>query len=629
MIRTGTLASIACRVAVLSALVCWTNNVFAETLSARSLTDTRNQGWVSTGEDKRLREDKDADATWQPQRAAANTEQASVSDDTESAKPTRWLAPTKDSSQAPSGRANARSDAQPVNSAQKSASDNARPNSRNDSTAAAPKPFDEPPDAQRLLRSAAQGREPRLKAQASASHSATRSTAKPSRPSDRPTVRSSAATARVASTATTPDALADETKASDTRSQHARGNPTRNNSRPSFNRPRPEHVSQQYRWDDAGWIRPLKQVAYQFTSGPDEMELPPPEGGPGFSDSMSPEGGYPQDAWSDGEWIGAPYGRECCDGNCGPQCGCPDCGCADGFGPGCGDGVSCGCGGQDDLCCLGVGDDQSCHTIRVRVPRFQEITVFGGVHGFKGPFDRERDSGNFGFQEGFNIGAKIPFSDFGYQIGYQSLQSQLSGDADTGIADAFRQNFFTIGAFHRTPDGFQGGIALDELVDDRYMSIEFSQLRLEMSFVDHGCHEFGLMAAFHLNDYVAFGVDDEEEEVVLQRFRPTDQYLLFYRLHGCTGGEGRAFVGISDDSDAIVGADFLLPLKDSWSLQSEFTYLIPDEDAGSVGARQEAWNIAINLVWHWQGRARECHQSPYRPLFNVADNGSMIIDDRP
>ena len=36
------------------------------------------------------------------------------------------------------------------------------------------------------------------------------------------------------------------------------------------------------------------------------------------------------------------------------------------------------------------------------------VALYGGVHGFKGPFDRERDSGNFGFQEGFNLGAKVP-----------------------------------------------------------------------------------------------------------------------------------------------------------------------------------------------------------------------------
>jgi hypothetical protein len=56
---------------------------------------------------------------------------------------------------------------------------------------------------------------------------------------------------------------------------------------------------------------------------------------------------------------------------------------------------------------------------------------------------------------------------------------------------------------------------------------------------------------------------------------------------------------------------------------------MPEESGGNIGAREEAWNVAINLVWHWKDQARSCHSSPYRPLFNVADNGTMIIDDRP
>ena len=100
-------------------------------------------------------------------------------------------------------------------------------------------------------------------------------------------------------------------------------------------------------------------------------------------------------------------------------------------------------------------------------------------------------------------------------------------------------------------------------------------------------------------------------------------------MHGKRGGEGRVYAGLTDDADGIVGADFLLPLTNCWSLQPSFTYLFPEEGGGSIGARQEAWNIGINLVWHWKGQARNCHQSPYRPLFNVADNGYMIIDDRP
>jgi hypothetical protein len=285
------------------------------------------------------------------------------------------------------------------------------------------------------------------------------------------------------------------------------------------------------------------------------------------------------------------------------------------------------------LICVGWGDDESCHTIRVRVPKFQEVMIVTGVHGFKGPLDQDpfggqnRDSGNFGFQEGINIGAKIPFLDWGYQFGYEAMQSELSGDANTGDSNAFTQSFVTAGIFHRTPNGLQGGVAWDWLHDERHGGADFTQLRGELSLVNCGCHECGVMGSIHLNEnkFDAIGTNEETTRISAQA---TNQYLAFYRMHGCRGGEGRVFGGIDDDSDGIVGADFLLPMCGCWSLQSEFTYLIPDNGGGTLGSQQEAWNLAINLVWHWKNHARECHSNPYRPLFNVADNGSFIVDDR-
>ena len=342
----------------------------------------------------------------------------------------------------------------------------------------------------------------------------------------------------------------------------------------------------------------------------------------------------------DGQWIGGMPGGPCCDSSCGPSCPCGG-GCPCDGGPGCGDccepscgepccGAPCGPGRVDDLICVGWGDDESCHTIRVRVPKFQEVMVDAGVHGFKGPLDLGRDHGNFGFNEGFNVGAKIPFLDWGYQFGYEATQSELSGDSNTNDSNAFTQSFVTAGLFHRTPDGLQGGVAWDWMHDERNQGVDLAQFRAELSFVTCGCHECGVTTAFHLNDrqFQIGTTGGEAPTPIFTTFQATNQYLLFYRLHGCRGGEGRVFGGVTDNSDGIVGADFLLPLVSCWSLQSEFTYLIPDSGGSTSPSQQEAWNLGINLVWHWKGHARECHSNPYRPLFNVADNGSFIVDDR-
>jgi hypothetical protein len=378
-------------------------------------------------------------------------------------------------------------------------------------------------------------------------------------------------------------------------------------------RPKPTPTKGTRLFDDS-WIRPLKQVAYQADE-PEELYAPPgqPEEMPMPSaQMMGPE------MQSDGEWIGAPGGGPC-DGGCGPVCEC---------GPMCADGVGCGSNCEPntlDLCTVGPHDDEACDTVRIRVPKFQELMVFGGVHGFKGPYDQERDSGNFGFQEGFNVGGKLPFTETGYQIGYQAAQSQLSGDADTGIQDSFAQHFFTTGVFKRSRDGFQGGAVWDLLLDERSSSVAFSQVRAEFGFVDCGCHEIGVTGAVHLKNNVFLDAEEETSTT----FQSVDQYLLYYRMHGPRGGEGRVYGGLTDDADGIIGSDFMIPLTDSWGLLPEFTYLIPKDNGGTIAAREEAWNISISLVWHWRGHARSCYSSPYRPLLNVADNGYMIIDNRP
>ena len=67
-------------------------------------------------------------------------------------------------------------------------------------------------------------------------------------------------------------------------------------------------------------------------------------------------------------------------------------------------------------------------------------------------------------------------------------------------------------------------------------------------------------------------------------------------------------------------------------MEGTFTYLIPGQtrsvDVTGTGVTTNfspaAWNVGLNLVWYPAGRSRRGLASPYRPLFEVADNGSMI-----
>ncbi|MEO0531731.1 MAG: DUF6666 family protein [Planctomycetota bacterium] len=312
-----------------------------------------------------------------------------------------------------------------------------------------------------------------------------------------------------------------------------------------------------------------------------------------------------------------------------PGCGITGCGCGGdpscGFDPSCGltYGEPCGCGdiGCGGACSDGVGCGDVCGVpIMLHLPPLRELTFTGGVQAFKNPLD-PGDRGNFGVNYGVNAGGVMTWfgiPGLGYQIGYRGVSSQLHGNEGTGTSDAHTQSFITAGLFRRNPVGLQYGVVYDVLRDERRVAQDFSQIRGLISVTNPRGHEIGFHFATNTNDAQIDGIT----------FQAIEQYLLFYRMHGCQGGEFRAFGGLDDDSKGIVGADFSVPLTDRWSLETGFTYVIPEEDNAGQGSTEEAWNLGMNIVWHYGRRAKQSYQSQFRPLFRVADNGSLITDSR-
>jgi hypothetical protein len=295
------------------------------------------------------------------------------------------------------------------------------------------------------------------------------------------------------------------------------------------------------------------------------------------------------------------------------MCGCIEesCGCAE---PDCGI-VECG------SCVGNPGPDYWCFP--VCLPRLKEMTIWGGAHGFKGPrdlIDGGPGDNNFGFQEGINAGGRAPLLGFiipqlSYQLGYQAVQSRFSGTSDDDDGDR-SQHFVTAGVFRRVRAGVQAGIVWDLMRDDLEMEEDFQQLRYEVSLKSRNGREVGFWGCSSTN---AKEVDDIP-------FATVDQHCAFFRLNFRDGGSLRIWGGGTGDSEGIVGADFLAPLSRRWSVNTGFNYLIPDAVDGAQGAQEESWNVGLNLVWHWGGTAKAGHLNPHAPLFPVADNGWMFID---
>jgi hypothetical protein len=280
-------------------------------------------------------------------------------------------------------------------------------------------------------------------------------------------------------------------------------------------------------------------------------------------------------------------------------------------------------------CCGGVGCAQCC-LIPCPIIPFQGTELFAGVHGFTGPMNRGA-TGSFGFDEGVNWGIPMPCTcgALAGQIGMRATQSNFSGAEFT---DATRQQVFVTGGLFRRVDwGLQGGVVVDYLSDDWYAKVNLVQVRGELSWVFPCTHELGFWFAASDRTFGAtsvFGGDLANEDEI---WEPTNLYAFFYRrrFDVLDGAEARFFAGFSGESDGLIGADFRLPLGDRWALNTGFTYLVPEQPAGpnGNGFAEEAWNVGISLVWY-PGCRTNCEPNYFRPLFDVAGNGTFLVDRR-
>jgi len=289
------------------------------------------------------------------------------------------------------------------------------------------------------------------------------------------------------------------------------------------------------------------------------------------------------------------------------------------------DGVGKGVKGGAD-CCGGTGCFQCC----IPCPSLDNFEFFAGVQGFTGPLNRG-ESGSFGFNEGFNWGACFPCSggELGAQLGARATQSNFSAAAFT---DQNRhQVFVTGGLFRRVDWGLQGGVVLDYLHENWYVDANVAQLRGELSWVFPCVHELGFWFASRTESDVQGSDLAGELEPLQEMFEPTELYAFFYRhrFAQVEGAQARFYAGFSGDKDGFIGADARLPMSCNWALECGFAYLVPEEASGPAGQGfvEESWNVAIGLVWY-PGARSAYGQDYFRPLFNVADNGSFMVDRR-
>jgi hypothetical protein len=289
-------------------------------------------------------------------------------------------------------------------------------------------------------------------------------------------------------------------------------------------------------------------------------------------------------------------GGECHDGACGHKSACGAC-------------FTCCC------CCIPLPCLSMPHN----------FYVYGGTQGFKGPINRGADS-SFGFNEAINWGG--PFNLFGCgsgaQFGVRGVHSNLSGA--TNLTDDVRnQLFVTGGLFRRVDCGLQFGSVFDWLHEDWDIELDLGQVRGEISWVFITQGEVG----FRYSGGVSDDDSDSPPNLVGIDWNPVDQYTVFARqkMPGL-GGECQVWTGLSGEGEGILGGAAVLSLSECVAVSAEFAYLIPDVGADNVpvpGSIEESWNVGVGLVF-FPGAGFLDPSNYYRPLFDVANNGTLFYD---
>ena len=274
---------------------------------------------------------------------------------------------------------------------------------------------------------------------------------------------------------------------------------------------------------------------------------------------------------------------------------------------------------------------------RINWCRFE---FFAGVNSFTGPanfanqaatpVDSRNGSGSFGFYEGSNQGFSLKrlFGlDLSSQFGTRATQSSLAGTEFTN--ETRNQIFVTGGLFRRVDFGLQYGLVVDYLNDDWWFHNDLVQLRGELSWNDGCDHEFGYQFMSGVNDSTSgTSVINAAGTNFLSTvsFTSTDQHRLFFRGSMGGGGQYFAFAGTTDNRDGLLGAGVSTAPRNGLAFQAGTAYLIPHEGRTAGRNENESWNLSMGVIYRPGGRqacGRYC-----RPMFDVADNGTFMVDRR-
>ena len=173
----------------------------------------------------------------------------------------------------------------------------------------------------------------------------------------------------------------------------------------------------------------------------------------------------------------------------------------------------------------------------------------------------------------------------------------------------------------------QLGMVVDVLHEEWFTTDDVVQLRGDLGWVYPNGTTLGFRFAKGVQDADTSGVHDNVAFTGLIQ-QPIDHYRFYYKYDAPSGGTGGGYVGWSGDSQTVMGLDFDIPVAERVAVQAGFSYYLGEEGMppGSLnvgGNPNDAFNIFVGMSFRPRGMSH--YNSYHRPMFSVADNGSLMI----
>lgn len=300
-----------------------------------------------------------------------------------------------------------------------------------------------------------------------------------------------------------------------------------------------------------------------------------------------------------------------------PECSCPECAGRKGLG---------GLGGCVSGC-------EEC-------PRLS-LGALMGVDSFRGISDGTYQS-NFGVVGGVFAGMPVlERYGIGAQIGVTQGIYDISGRvSSTNHAETQQQTFVTMGLFHRAHEGqrLSYGVVYDYMFNKNWgvyaVDPTLGQWRGQIEWALNDCNAFGMYGT--LSDRRS--TQTVGSTSVLNR--SVNQVDVFWHHKFECGADGRFWIGVPEDKrltgngslgEFIYGVSMELPVSASVSVYGGAQYMQPSAVAGSAASVEDAYNVAIGLVWYPGRNARTSSVTGgcWTPYLPTANNSTFLVDQMP